>query len=115
MKYLAPFILIFVVGCAGYSPKNISYHEQIILVDNAIAGAAQSAVVALEEGYITVKEACVVHEYGNLAAVIVDQAWLSLFKQDYDNVDAYIQRAREALTGVSQEAQDRAAYHCAGV
>jgi hypothetical protein len=116
MKFLAPFFLILTLGgCAAFQPENISWHEKIILVDDAITGAAGAAVVALDAGYITVKEACVVHEYGRLAAVIVDQAWLSLFQQDYDNVEAYLQRAREALAGVSQEAQDRANYHCAGV
>lgn len=116
MRRLIPvFLVLFMTGCAGASVSNISAHEKIILVDDAITGAAGAATVALENGYLTVKEACVVHEYGRLASVIVDQAWLSLFQKDYANVEAYLQRAREALAGISQEAQNRAAYNCAGV
>lgn len=119
MKYAIPLLFVlFLGGCETFQSvtgNKLSAHESIILVDDAITGTAMAATVALEEGYLTVKEACVVHEYGRLAAVIVDQAWLSLFQRDYPNVEAYLQRAREALAGLSQEAQNRADYHCAGV
>lgn len=115
---LVLFLLFALGGCSlfeGGSLDNISAHERIILVDDAITGSAAAAVIALEEGYITVKEACVVHEYGRMAAVIVDQAWTALFQQDNETVDHYLAMARETLAGVSEEAQTRADYHCAGV
>lgn len=116
---LIPVVFILALtGCQSLSNltgNKITVHESIILVDDAITGAAIAATIALEEGYMTVKQACVVHEYGRLAAVIVDQAWLALFQQDYNNVYSYLERAREALAGISQEAQNRAEYHCAGV
>ena len=103
-----------VLALAGCATSEISLHEQIVLVNEAITSSALAAAAALDAGYISVKEACVVHEYSRLASVIVDQAWAALFQGDHDNVEFYIQKAREAMIGLSEEAQKRADYHCAG-
>ena len=116
MRWLIFASVLLLGGCNGFPSSNgsISVHESLTLMNYTIAASADGAGIALDAGVITVREACAVEQYGTLAGEIVDQAWVSVFRGDFESAEGQIALARSALTGVSVQAQALVADHCGG-
>ena len=102
------------VGACSGNGSRVTPLEGLTLIPLSVETAAKSADVALQNDQITIDRACQVSEYGKLALAAAQSGVLAFIQGDPKSAADYLKAAREALTGVSAEAQARVAHKCGG-
>ena len=106
------FVLFFVVSCSG-DPQRDTLNT-LISLENAIESTANVTANALRQGHITVKQACVVEQYGRLAQDAVYSAYLNFGLGNPESTQEYIQAAKDILARTSIRANILVEDNCAG-
>ena len=107
----SPLMLLFVVSCGN---SQMTVLEGAGLVNSAVEAAANSTTRLLNDDRISIKEACVVDQYGRLARVSSDEAVAAWATGDIEGAEGHIQAARSVLAGTAAGAAALVDDHCAG-
>lgn len=102
-----PVIFFGLSACANISP-----HEAMVTIDNAIGAAAENAENFYDEGIIDKREACYVLVAAESASVAADAGWRAIMVADWDDVSVYIDQARAALQGATEAVRNAQETKC---
>lgn len=104
LVYIFP-VLLLLAACGDKT--NLA--QELTLANETIASSAVAATRALNEGHISVKQACKIEAYGRVAGVMIDQAWINWFLGNPDTAEAQLDAAISAINGTLPAARQAAA------
>ena len=110
--WLMAAVFVMLVSCSMAAQKPDSLWDSLSAAYRTISVMNDAAALALDNGKITIEQACTVSELSKPILAALDAAAVELSAGHAASASEQIQIAQEALDAMQDEAYNRIAYSC---